>query len=165
MSKPLTSEQILTLLAEAPPRIAALTANLTTAQLQTRPAPDEWSANEVLAHLRSCSDMWGQAMMDILSKDSPTFKAVNPRTWIKSTNYPEQEFQPSLDAFTTQRTELLAILKPLSPESWLRSGTVSVAGKPLERTVMFYANWLATHERPHIRQIANTVKMVQGNES
>src|SRR5687768_4106239 len=43
----LTAEQVLTMLSAGPPRIAALTANLPPALLQTRPAPDEWSANEV----------------------------------------------------------------------------------------------------------------------
>jgi hypothetical protein len=40
--RPLTIEQILTLLAEAPPRLAALTADLAPAQLQTRLSPTEW---------------------------------------------------------------------------------------------------------------------------
>lgn len=53
----LTIEQVLTLLAEGPPRIAALTDGLSPAQLRTTPSPDEWSLNDVLAHLRSCSDM------------------------------------------------------------------------------------------------------------
>lgn len=52
-------EQTLTLLAETPERIAILTDGLSPAQLQTRPAPDEWSAVEVLAHLRACADVWG----------------------------------------------------------------------------------------------------------
>jgi len=42
----LTIEQILTILAETPPRIAALSAGLAPAQLHTSPNPDEWSANK-----------------------------------------------------------------------------------------------------------------------
>ena len=49
--------------------------------------------------------------------------------------------------------DLLAVLKPLGPEIWSRSATVTGAGKPLERTVQSYAEWMATHERPHIKQI------------
>ncbi len=41
----LTSEQVLTVLAEMPPRIAALTAGLAPAQLHITPNHDEWSAN------------------------------------------------------------------------------------------------------------------------
>jgi hypothetical protein len=58
-----------------------------------------------------------------------------------------------LRAFTTQRAELLAVLEPLPPESWSRGTTVKGAGKTLERTMQSYAQWLATHERPHVKQI------------
>ncbi len=77
---PLTIEQVLTLLAETPPRLAALTAGATPAQLQARPGPAEWSLNEILAHLRSCADMWGGYIRTILAEDRPTFRAVNPTT-------------------------------------------------------------------------------------
>jgi hypothetical protein len=158
-----TNEQILTLLAAAPARLADLTEGLPPAQLLAPPEPGEWSARDVLAHLRSCSDMWGKCIAQILSEDRPTIKAVNPTTWIKSTDYLELEFGPSLQAFTAQRAELLAVLKPLAPEAWSRTATVTGAGKPLERTVHTYALWLANHERSHYRQIgiiANAVRVV-----
>ena len=80
----LTTGQILTMLAETPPRIAALAAGLAPVQLRTKPNPDEWSANDVLAHLRACADMWGNCIVAILTQDMPTLRAVNPRTWIKN---------------------------------------------------------------------------------
>lgn len=149
----LTIEQILSLLAAGPSRIAEYTAGLGEAQLHTAPAPGEWSANEVLAHLRSCADVWGKCIRTILDENKPTIRAVNPRTWIRDTDYLEQDFQPSLQVFTVQRADLLAILKPLRSKSWSRSATITGAGKPLERTVLFYAEWMATHERPHLKQI------------
>lgn len=153
----LTVEQVLTLLAATPPRIAALTANLTPAHLKTRPTPDEWSANDLLAHLRSCADVWGNCITTILAEDRPTIRAINPTTWIKQTDYPDLEFQPSLRAFTTQRAELMAVLEPLPHEDWSRAATVTGAGKVLERTVLSYAQWLARHERPHFKQIERSV--------
>ena len=150
---PLTIEQVLTRLPETPPRLAALTAGLAPAQLQTCPGPAEWSLNDILAHLRSCSDVWGGTIARLLAQDQPTIQAVNPTTWIKQTNYPELEFRPSLRAFTRQRAELLAVLQPLPPKAWSRSATVTGAGKPLQRTVFTYAQWLVNHERSHFRQI------------
>jgi hypothetical protein len=156
-SQPLPIEQILSLLAAAPPRLAKLTAGLAPAQLRTTPHPGEWSANDVLAHLRSCADMWGQCITQMLAGDRPTIKAVNPRTWIKQTDYPDFEFRPSLRAFARQRADLVAVLQALPPNAWSRSATVTGAGKALERTVQFYAQWLATHERPHVKQIERIV--------
>jgi hypothetical protein len=157
----LTIEQVLALLAETPPRIAALTAGLPAAQLLVPPEPGEWSANEVLAHLRSCADVWGGCIAVIISEDTPTLRAVDPRTWIKKTDYLEQEFQPSLQAFATQRADLLAVLEPLAPEGWSRAATVIGAGTPLVRTVHTYAQWMARHERPHIKQIARIVNALR----
>jgi hypothetical protein len=153
----LSIEQVLTMLAATPPRIAALTAGLGPAQLRTAPNPDEWSANEVLAHLRACADMWGNCIAAMIAQDRPALRAVNPRTWIRKTDYLEQEFQPSLRAFTAQRSQLLAVLEPLPPEGWARRATVTGAGAVLERTVLFYAQWLARHERPHVKQIERIV--------
>lgn len=153
----LTTEEVLALLAEAPRRLAALTAALAPAQLQARPNHDEWSANEVLAHLRACADVWGGCIGTILAEERPAIRAVNPRTWIEQTDYRELEFSPSLHAFARQRAELLAALASLSPEKWSRAATVTGAGKPLNRTVLTYAEWLARHERPHIKQIARIV--------
>jgi uncharacterized damage-inducible protein DinB len=157
----LTIEQTLTILAETPPRIAALIADLTPTQLHTAPSQGEWSANDVLAHLRSCADVWGNCMESILAEDRPTIRAVNPTTWIKRTDYREQEFQTSWQTFVRQRAALLARLETLAPEAWQRAAVITGAGKPLERTVLFYAQWLARHERTHLkqfRQIADTMR-------
>ena len=156
-SQLLTTEQVLTLLAETPPRLAALTAGLSPAQLQTPPSPDGWSANDVLAHLRACADVWGNCIVAMIAEDTPTLRAVNPRTWINKTDYLELEFRPSLRSFATQRADLLAVLSSLPPEGWSRAATVTGAGKVLERTVLFYALWLARHERPHVKQVERIV--------
>lgn len=151
-------EQVLTLLAETPPRIATLTAGLTPAQLLRSPGLDAWSANDVLAHLRACADVWGDCMMAMIVEERPTLQAVNPTTWIKRTDYLERAFRPALRSFAMQRADLLAALGPLPRESWSRTATVTGAGKVLRRTVLFYAAWMARHERPHLKQIERIVE-------
>jgi hypothetical protein len=79
----LTIEQILTILAETPPRIATLTAGLASAQLHAASSHGEWSANDVLAHLRACGDVWGNNIMAMLAQDRPMLRGVNPRAWSK----------------------------------------------------------------------------------
>jgi hypothetical protein len=150
-------DQILTLLADQPKTIATLTAGLPEARLHRPPARGEWSVNDVLAHLRSCDDMWGKYIRTIVAEDRPTIRAMNPTTWIKSTNYPELEFAPSLRAFTKQRAKLLTLLRSLPKAGWARHATVTGAGRPRERTVLEYAHWLADHERSHVKHIARLV--------
>lgn len=159
-----TVTQILTYLAEGPERLMALTDGVDPALLRTAPTPDEWPATDILAHLRSCGDMWGGFIRRMLTEDKPTIRAVNPRRWIKQTNYRELEFHPSLAAFVAQRAELLATLRSLPPEGWLRTATMIGGGKPRVRDVHHYGDGLARHERPHIRQIAAVIKMLRGED-
>jgi hypothetical protein len=155
-----TSQQLLTVLAENPERIAALTGGLAPAQLSRRPR-DGWSANDVLAHLRSCADVWGDYIAAMLAEHGPTLRGVDPRTWIKRTNYPELEFLSSLRSFAKQRADLLAVLEPLPLEGWSRGATITGGGSARQRTVHAYANSLARHERAHVKQIARIVESVQ----
>src|SRR5215203_4153703 len=78
----LTIEQVLSLLADTPTHISAITADVAPAQLHSVTDHGEWPANEVLAHLRSCADVWGGCITAIIAEDIPTLRAVNPRTWI-----------------------------------------------------------------------------------
>jgi hypothetical protein len=149
----LSIAETLDLLAKAPSRLEAFTEGLPPEDVRRRLGPDEWSINDILAHLRSCGDMWGDGIARLLAADHPTFKAINPRTWIEQTDYPDLEFRPSFEAFAAQRAALVATLKALSPEDWERSGTVTGAGKPLQRTVRSFAERLVVHERAHLKEI------------
>lgn len=155
-----TVDQVLSVLEETPVRLAALAGHVGEAALHATPEPGEWSVNENLAHLRSCADMWGGAIEEILAADHPTIRAVNPTTWIDRTDYRELEFEPSLRAFTAQRQRLLGALGALPIAGWSRGATVLGAGKPLELTVHSYADRLARHERTHWRQVEKTVQAV-----
>lgn len=152
-----SAQHVLSILATSPISIEAITAGVKPSLLRVRPDQDEWSANDVLAHLRACADVWGRCIASILDEDRPTLRAVNPTTWIKSTDYPDLEFGPSLLAYAAQRAALVAVLAALPDDAWSRSATVIGAGKVRERTVLFYASWLARHERPHVRQIERAV--------
>lgn len=118
-SKSLTIEELLTLLTETLARLAELTTGLAPGQLRRAPQKEAWSANEVLAHLRACADVWGGCMLAILAEERPTIRAVNPRSWIEKTDYLELEFKGSLRAFATQSADLLAVLGPLPPQDWV----------------------------------------------
>ena len=146
-------EEVMSILPETPRRIAALTEGVASDRLQAPPPFGGWSANEVLAHLRACADVWGDCMRTILTEDTPTLTAINPRRWIRDTDYPRQDFRRSLRAFAKQRAGLLAVVEPLSPEEWARMANVKVWGSVYERTVLFYAQWLARHERSHYRPL------------
>lgn len=161
-SRLLTVEEVLALLPENVRRIVELTAGVSAAD-RASPEPGEWSVVEVLAHQRACADMWDGYIVRMVAEDHPTMRAVNPRTWIKKTDYVDLDFESSFQAFAAQRADLLAVLQPLTPDEWSRGATMTGAGRPLEQTVHDYASHLARHERTHVKQIAAVVRQVAGN--
>jgi len=152
--------EMIDLLRTNPERIAELTAGLTAAQLNTPPEPGEWSAAELLAHLRSCSTLWGEYLAAIIAEDGTTFRVVNPAAWIEGTDYMRQKFAPAWRAYRNQRTQLLAVLTGLPAEKWRHTATITGAGAPLRKTVFDYVKRLATHERAHLRQLKKIVAQV-----
>ena len=152
MSDDLSIDDVLALLDANPARLADITRGLSNAQLHRKPAPDEWSANDVLAHLRCCADVWGAYIARILEQDRPTYRAESPRGRLEHTDYPETPFAESLGAFVTQRAALLARLRAIPGDAWSRAATVKHAGKVKTLTVLSYARQLAQHEHKHMAQ-------------
>ena len=158
MKEPLlTADEALALLGENAARLAALTGGLPSEGLHRSPHPDEWSPNDVLAHIRACCDIWGGNIARILAEEHPTFPGLNPRTWMKRTDYPRWQFEEASRAFAAQREALLITLIALALDGWERTATVTSYGQANERTLLSYASQLATHERTHMRQIERTL--------
>ena len=155
----MTPRHVIELLAATPPRIGTLAAQLAPDQLLAAPAPGEWSVNELVAHLRANADVWGGHIERILGEDRPTWRRVSPRAWLRKTDYAAWPFPASFEAYAAQRADLLAVLEPLAPEAWERVAVVRESGgRVIERSVLFYATSLATHEQEHLGQIADTVR-------
>jgi hypothetical protein len=146
--------EILTILSMSIDRIESAIEGLGDADLACRTDETEWSPVEILAHLRACADVWGDVRIEqMLSGDEPIIAAVNPRTWIRETDYSERPFSESLAAFRVQRLHLLEKLEHLSASEWDLGATMTGGGKPRRTMIRTEADGLARHERAHIGQI------------
>jgi hypothetical protein len=143
----------LEMLKTTPSRLASASRGLSGKELNWKPSADSWSANEILAHLRACADVWGGSITKILTQDNPTFRYVSPRTWIRKTNYLDLDFKASFVAFKKQREDLLKVLQSITHEGWLRRANVKAATKLREETVLSYAQRLGDHEARHCDQM------------
>ena len=153
MRKQFTIEQVLAMLEEHPRRIAAATADVPPARLRRDRVLGEWTATDILAHLRCCSDARGDFIPLILAERRPTLRAIDPRSLLEQVDYRELEFRASLRTYTRQRGRLVALLKKLPRASWSCTAMVTGGGPARERTVLFYAQWLARHEPAHVKHI------------
>jgi hypothetical protein len=149
---------VLQTLAATPKEIARLARGRTAAALHRKPAPDAWSAQEIVAHLRACAEVWGGSIRRMLAEDRPTIRYVSPRGWIKKTDFLDQDFSDSLTAFAEERAALLKTLKQLRPIDWSRSATFTGTTLGRHATVLGYATRIGDHELRHLDQIRRTVR-------
>jgi hypothetical protein len=149
-------QKALALLAATPVHVAALTQSIDDMRLQTRHDRQSWSANDILAHLRSCADVWGDSIEAMLTENLPTLPDLHPRKWIKETNYLELSFRKSFQAFIEQRERLLITLKRLSYEDWSRAAMIG--GR--KHTVFTQIRRMAKHEEEHCEQIESLLQNI-----
>jgi len=147
-------EKYLKLLEETLHSIARAIKDIDAASLQDKPDEKIWSVSDILAHLRSCADVWGDSIAAMLTENIPTLPDLHPRQWIKETNYPELPFHESFQAFIKQRERLLITLKSLSFEDWSRAAMIG--GR--KHTVFTQARRMAKHEKEHCEQIESLLR-------
>ena len=150
-------QTVLAVLSETPEQIARIADGRSDRQLQRKPEADAWSAQEILAHLRACAEVWGRSIERMLAEDHPTIRYVSPRGWIKKTDYLQQSFGDALRAFSQQRTALVGTLSKLGASGWARGATFTATTQDREATVLSYAKRIADHEVRHLDQLRRTV--------
>lgn len=158
IANPADIETFLQILTATPQRLASASAGLENERLYFKPDKKAWSANDILAHLRACADVWGKSMAAMLTQDHPTLRYISPRTWIRKTDYPKLEFRASLLAFTRQRNDLLKSLQPLTIAEWSRAASFTETTLGRQETVFSYARRMALHEIGHCEQIEALLK-------
>ena len=143
-------DELVERLAATPGRIAAATAGRVPEELSAAPAPGEWSAVAVLAHLRASDDILSPRLVAILVREEPTLPAFDDRRWGEVMGYAEADFQELQAAFTFRRAELVRVLRRLAPGDWERAGVHEARGRMTLRETLRH---LVEHEAEHCVQL------------
>jgi hypothetical protein len=109
----------------------------------------EWTAGEILAHLRGCADVWPETIAAMLNAEEPELPLRAPREWARKMGYARLDFEPSFRAFAAQRAALLDLLSGLPAAAWERGALIG--GR--RHTVLSQARRLALHEQAHCEQL------------
>lgn len=141
--------QLMVSLGETLERIKETTAGQSPAVLNRVPGSKEWSAVDILAHLRACADLWTYSIYAMLSIDHPELQEIHPRQWQRVLGYANLDFYKSYEAFHIQRQQLLSILKTLPVDGWQRSALIGSR----KHTIYSQARRLDQHEQNHCQQI------------
>ena len=144
-------------LSDTPKQIARIARGRSALQLHRKPAPDAWSARDIVAHLRACAEVWGRSIDRMLTEHHPTIRYVSPRGWIKRTNYLEQSFRDSLRELSQDRVGLIETLSALDANGWSRRATFTGTTSGRDATVLGYARRIVDHELRHLDQLRRTL--------
>lgn len=151
---PLEIAKYLKILEETPRILADVTKTMDVLNLQTKPDKKSWSVNDILAHLRSCADLWTYSIYAMLAEKEPVLPDINERKWAKVTGYADVPFVESFQVFSLQRENLLRVLKAIPFEAWERSAIIFER----KHTVFTQTRRLAKHETEHLEQIKSLLE-------
>ena len=134
-----------------PARLTKLSRGADESALAARPSADEWSATEIVNHLRANADVWGSSIHRMLDEDHPTLRYASPRGALRKPEYADPPFAEALKLFVAGRRRLVATLRGLPPSGWSRGATFTGTTQR-SQTVLTYAQRIAAHEADHIVQ-------------
>lgn len=136
------------------------------AALVRRPDATNWSAKEIICHLRDTEELRILRLETIAALDEPMIPAAGmglralnlkpdgqpaaPDRWAEDRQYLRNDAGEALATFRKRREETLAHLEGLSPEQWQRGGTHPRRGRI---TVGDFLTDMAWHDDNHLAQL------------
>jgi len=141
-----------------PQRLARLTKGTPTAKLRKKPAPDKWSAAEILAHLADAEIVISWRLRAILGASGTPIQAYDQDVWAREGRYAKKDPRVSLAQFRAFREANLAFFKSLTPEQWKRYGMHEERG---QETIERFLRLTAGHDLNHLAQLEKIVSKTE----
>ena len=148
----LNGQDPLPILSSTADRIRALTASLSEAQIDARPAPRKWSIREITSHLADCEIVFSfrlrQTLAPTLTQPHHVIQPFDQDAWAE--RYKTYEFEPALALFQAARNWNLLFLATISEQDRHRPTT-----HPERGTMTFWTivETMGGHDINHLQQI------------
>ncbi len=118
-------------------------------QMNAKPAPNQWSAREIVHHLADSEMTAAVRLRLLLAVDRPTIHGYDQDVFASRLHY-DRPHESSLEAFRYARECTAQILERLTEAEWLREGTHTEAGRfGVQEWLTIYSD----HAHRHARQI------------
>ncbi|MGH9154050.1 MAG: DinB family protein [Acidimicrobiales bacterium] len=118
--------------------------------LRRSPAPGEWSAAVVVAHLADAELVYGVRARMILTVDRPFLPAFPQEAWAARFAGLDADVRDALHRWRALRDANLRLFASAADEEWEREGVHQERG-PI--TLAALAGAMASHDRAHLDQI------------
>jgi hypothetical protein len=139
----------------APAKLAALVRGKTRKQLTRRPAPDKWSAAEIMAHLADAEVAIAWRIRQVLASNAVSIQAYDQDLWAGTFAYARRDPRQSLASFRALREANLTLLKSVPRKLWENYGVHQERGN---ESVSHIVRMVAGHDINHLRQIESIFK-------
>jgi hypothetical protein len=144
-------KQVFEILAATPEKLKREIRTLSPQEIRTRPAPNKWSVQEVLAHLDDVEELGMRARVAaMLEQNNPLLPSFDQEERAREMGYSSRDARKSLASLARQRRANLRWLRKLRPSQLKRKGTHAKVGEiSVEELV---TEW-AFHDLGHLKQI------------
>lgn len=149
-------EERLARLERTPSDLARRMRGQSDAALSRRPAPDAWSAKEVVCHFRDSEEHLNGWIQLVVAMDDPVLLATGTAArWAVDRQYQRHHAGAAWDAFGRRRDETLELLRGLAPTQWERAGRLSSSRR---MTVSDLLSLMAWHDDNHLDQLRRALE-------
>ena len=129
--------------------VAEALAGATDRKLDARPAPEKWSAREIVHHLADSEMTSAIRLRLLIVEDRPTIRGYDQEAFARKLFY-DRPYEASLEAFRYARETTGQILQRMTAADWAREGThTEVGAYSVEKWLEIYAD----HAHNHADQI------------
>ena len=147
----LTPPEISATLDAVPGRVASMIAEVGDDELRRKPSEGEWCVKEIIGHMIETDRLFSLRVKVMLEEQGiPVIpRPAPPWKLHEGKGYEELSATKLLERLQQARSESLVLVRGLTPQQWIRQGTLSGA----TTSVLDLGSWLANHDRGHMAQI------------
>jgi uncharacterized damage-inducible protein DinB len=135
-------------------RLRTLVDSTPPAKWTVKPAPNRWSAREILAHLADVEIVIGWRFRAMLAVDGVTIQAYDQDLWADAFKYAEVDRSEALATFSAGRASLISLLKRVDHSRYAHAGMHEERGR---ESVPHLMRMMAGHDLNHLGQIERLV--------
>jgi len=144
-------KDVIAILALTPDKLKREIASMSSKEIRTRPVPNKWSVQEVLAHLDDIEEVGMRARVAaMVETDNPILPSIDQEKRAEEMKYNRKDPLKSLASFARQRQTNVKWLAKLRPPQLRRKGRHQKVG---ELSVQELVTEWAFHDLGHLKQI------------
>jgi hypothetical protein len=141
--------------ARGPALLKAALAKVPREALTWRPAPNNWSAHEIVVHCADSETNAHARLRFLLAEQTPVIQGYDQDRWAHALDYHSLPLEPALATVEAVRANTVPILRRMTEPDWRRIGQHTESGPyAAEDWLAIYAEHLEKHARQIERNLA-----------